>query len=110
MTTEMPKTGHQIPVGKFHVSKLNVRGDQVFGESEADKALIEQLQRGKIIGPFKAKPEGDGYGVYVGRRRFLAKKAVGVNFFVVGQDCMIENVSDDEEREAALIENLEILR
>jgi len=106
----LPKIGQQISVGKFHVSKLNVRRDQAFGQSEANKALIEQLRRGKIIGPFKAKPEGDRYGVYVGGRRFLAKKTVGANFFVVGKDCIIENVSDDEAREASLIENLQILR
>lgn len=74
------------------------------------RALIEQLRRGKIIGPFKARLEGDGYEVYVGRRWFLAKKAVGANFFVVGRDCIIENVCDDEAREGSLIENLQILR
>lgn len=78
-----------MSVERFHVSELNVRAGRSFGESEEDRALVDQLRRGKIIGPFKAKPEGDGYGVYVERRRFLAKKAVGVNFFVVGQDCMI---------------------
>lgn len=107
---QIPRAGTQIPADSFEVSKMNVREGQPFGESEADKALIEQLRRGKIIGPFKARPEGNRYGVYVGRRRFLAKKDVGTKFFVVGQDCIIDNVSEDEAREASLIENLEILR
>jgi ParB-like chromosome segregation protein Spo0J len=72
--------------------------------------LIAQLRRGRIIGPFKARPEGDSYGVFVGRRRFLAKKEGGAKYFVVGADCLIEDVSDEEAREASLIENLEILR
>lgn len=102
--------GAQVLADRFHVSKLNVREAKPFGESEADTALIDQLRRGKIIGPFKARPEQNGYGVYVGRRRFLAKKAVGVKFFIVGQDCIIENISDDDAREASLIENLQVLR
>jgi ParB/RepB/Spo0J family partition protein len=106
----IPKAGTQISADSFHVSELNVRVRQSFGESEADKALIEQLRRGKIIGPFRARPEGNGYGVYVGRRRFLAKKEVGTKFFVVGQDCIIDNMSDYVAREASLIENLQIFR
>lgn len=102
--------GDQIPVERFHVSKLNAREGQPFGESEEDKALIEQLRRGKIIGPFKARPEGNSFGVYVGRRRFLGKKEIGTKFFVMGQDCIIESISEDEAREASLIENLQILR
>jgi len=47
-------------------------------EREEDRALIDQLRRGRIIEPFKARPEG--YGVVVGRRPFLAKKDVGAKF------------------------------
>lgn len=107
---ELPKGGDSIPVQKFHVSPLNVRAEEPFGVTEEDQQLIAQLRRGKIIEPFKARPEGDGYGVFVGRRRFLAKKDVGTKSFVVGADCIIEDVSDEEAREASLIENLDILR
>ena len=99
-----------VPADRFHISKSNVREGQAFGESDEDKALIEQLRRGRIIEPFKARPEHNGYGVFVGRRRFLAKKEVGIKHFVVGQDCIVENISDDDAREASLIENLSILR
>jgi len=107
---ELTKLGEQIPVGSFHVSELNVRAGRAFGESGEDRALIDQLKRGKIIGPFKARPEKDGYGVVVGRRRFLAKKEIGAKFFIVGSDCLIEEMTDEEAREASLIENLSILR
>ena len=40
----------------------------------------------------------------------MAKKEGGAKYFVVGTDCLIEEVSDEEAREASLIENLEMLR
>ncbi len=107
---ELPKAGDRIPIQEFHVSPLNVRGEEPFGEAEEDQQLIVQMRRGKIIEPFKARLEGDGYGVFVGRRRFLAKKEVGAKYFVVGTECLIEDVSDEGAREASLIENLKILR
>jgi len=107
---ELTNIGEQIPAESFHVSESNVRASRPFGESEEDRALTDQLKRGKIIGPFKARPEKDGYGVVVGRRRFLAKKEIGAKFFVVGSDCLIEEMTDEEAREASLIENLSILR
>lgn len=107
---DLPKAGDKIPVGEIHVSERNVRAGAPFGESEEDQLLIDQLTGGRIIEPFKARPEGDGYGVYVGRRRFLAKKKIGTEEFVVGRDCLIEDVSDEEAREASLVENIELLR
>ena len=107
---KLVEAGDRIPVEKFHVSPLNVRAGEPFGEGEEDQRLIAQLRRGKIIGPFKARPEGDGYGVFVGSRRFLAKKEGGAKYFAVGADCLIEDASDEDAREASLIENLEILR
>lgn len=107
---KLPESGEKIPVDNFHVSPLNVRADEPFGHSKEDEVLIVQLSIGKIVAPFKARPEGEGYGVFVGRRRFLGKKEAGTKHFVVGRDVIIENVSDDEARRESLIENLEILR
>jgi ParB-like chromosome segregation protein Spo0J len=109
-TVQLPQFGERVPTERFHVSKLNVRVDEAFGQSEEDKLLIENLRREKTVQPFKAKPEGKGFGIYVGRRRFLAKCAVGTKAFVVGQDVLIDNVSDDEARENSLVENLTVLR
>lgn len=102
--------GTRIPARKFHVSPLNVRAEEKFGEAEEDKKLKANLTQGKIIAPFKARPEGRGYGVVVGRRRFLAKKENGTQEFIVGVDCLIENMTDEEAREASLVENLDVLR
>lgn len=54
--------GEHISVDKFHVSKMNVRAEEPFGESEEDKQLISNLTRGKIIGPFKARLEAKVMG------------------------------------------------
>jgi ParB/RepB/Spo0J family partition protein len=108
--SDLPRFGERIPAERFHVSKLNVRVREPFGESERDKNLIENLRRGKIVEPFKARPEDGGFGIYVGRRRFLAKQKVGTKAYVVGQDVLIENVADDQAREDSLIDNLDILR
>jgi ParB/RepB/Spo0J family partition protein len=107
---DLPSFGTRIPAERFHVSKLNVRVDEPFGESDEDKLLIENLRRGKTVQPFKARPEGKDFGVYVGRRRFLAKMAVGTKAFVAGQDVLIDNLTDEQAREDSLIENLTILR
>lgn len=108
---QIPKLGTRIPVEKFHISETNVNFDEPFGESEEDIQLIENLKAGKkIVQPFKARPEGEGYGVYLGRRRFLAKKAVGVQFFVVGKDCLIDEISEEEAEEASWIENFKGFR
>ena len=107
---KLPSAGEEIPVERFHVSRLNVRAGEPFGQSEEDQLLIHQLDRGKIVAAFKARPEDDGFGVFVGRRRFLARKEAGAKSFVVGSDVVIETLDEEEAKEQSLIENLKILR
>jgi ParB/RepB/Spo0J family partition protein len=103
----LPKPGDRIPIDKFFVSKTNMRSDEPFGEDPEDQALIEHLRHTGIVQPFKARPEGDGYGVFVGRRRFLALKASGLKEATVGKHVWIEEASEEEAMEASLKENLE---
>jgi ParB/RepB/Spo0J family partition protein len=99
-----------IPVDQIHISKMNVRYGIPFGESEEDKALTESVRKGKIVQPFKMRPEGNGFGVYVGGRRFQAKKLAGTQKFVERQDMTINQVDDDQAREESIVENLELFR
>jgi len=107
-----------IPADKIHVSKTNVRCGLPFGESDEDKALIYQVTWGKkVVQPFKMRPEGkaDGasegsFGVFVGRRRFLAKVEAGFKDFTEGLDFIIEDVDAEEARRESLVENLDLLR
>jgi ParB/RepB/Spo0J family partition protein len=103
----LPKIGEKIPIEKFFVSAANMRVEEPFGESPEDKALIEHFKSTGIVQPFKARPEGEGYGVVVGRRRFLALKEAGLKELTVGQHVWIEDMSDEEAMDASLKENLE---
>ena len=107
---ELPKSGDRIPADKFFVSKMNVRVDEAFGDSDEDQALLKHLQWRDIVQPFIARPEGKGYGVVVGRRRFLAKKKSGAKEFEVGKDCWVREMTDEEGLDASLRENLALFR
>jgi hypothetical protein len=49
----------------------------------AELAGGDAVDRGKIIGSFKSRPERDGYEVVVGRKILLAKKKeIGAKFFL----------------------------
>ena len=118
---ELPKTGDRIPREKFFVSKMNARFGESFGDKPEDEALKTHLTWRDIVQPFIARPEDKkghwepgmdldlsvGYGVYLGRRRFLGKDA---KEFVVGKDCLIREVTDEEALDASLRENLELFR
>lgn len=104
----LPKVGDKIPIDQFFVSKTNMRADESFGESPEDQALIEHFRHTRIpVQPFKARPEGDGYGAVVGRRRFLSLKETGLKELTVGQHVWIDEMSDEEAMDASLKENLE---
>lgn len=107
---ELPKAGDRVPASKFFVSKMNVRVDEAFGNVEEDKALTQHLTWRNIVQPFIARPEGKGFGVVIGRRRFLAKMKSKANEFEVGKDCWIREMSDEEALDASLRENLALFR
>lgn len=104
---ELPEVGGTISVDRFWVSETNMRSEQPFGESEEDQALIEHFRRTSVVQPFKARPEEDGFGVVVGRRRFLAMKEAGYKEFTVGVHVWVQEMTDDEAMDASLKENLE---
>jgi ParB/RepB/Spo0J family partition protein len=109
-TPDLPKFGDRIPVERFHISKLNVRADRPFGETEKDKLLVENVRRNGIVEPMLAKPEGNGWGIYAGERKYHSTMIIGYKAFVFGKDVLIKNVSDEEAREESLIEDLETYR
>lgn len=106
----LPKIGDKIPANKFFVSKMNARVNEAFGETDEDQALIGHLTWRDIVQPFKARPEGEGYGVVVGRRRFLAKMKSKAKEFIVGKDCFIEEMTDEEALDASIRENLTMFK
>lgn len=114
------KIGDKIPADLFHVSKTNVNVNEPFGETKEDKTLVASFRAGKkIVQLFKARPEDKdghwkpgmdwdlavGLGVYMGRRRLLGGKGAGAKFFVFGEHCLINEVTDEEAEDASWTEN-----
>lgn len=96
---------------KFHVSKCNVRYGQPFGQDDNDKRLIYQLRNTKkLVEPFKARPEENGFGVYAGGRRFLASVQAGFKSFAVGKDVIIVDITREDAIDESIIENIGFLR
>jgi len=111
MSKKPPRGGDVIPAEKFHISKCNVRHGEPFGKDEEDKKLIYQVgSTKKLVEAFKARPEGNGYGVYAGGRRFLAAKEAGFTEFMVGRDVIISDIGEEEAMDESFIENIGFLR
>lgn len=112
--TELPRDGEVVPAEKFVISPLNIRYDVNFGDNYEDKLFLEHFTRRlgqKLVSPFVVRAVADRFEVLVGRRRFLAKKAVGTKNFVKGVDFVIHKFANDQEAmEASLIENLTLFR
>jgi len=106
----IPKPGEKIPITKFVISKMNVRADEKFGLAEEDVALTQNLVQGSIVQPIIARPEKDGFGIIIGRRRFLAKKKAGAKFVIVGEEVLIKEMSDQDALDDSLRENLDSFR
>lgn len=106
-TPELPKAGDRVPAERFHVSEMNVRARRPFGETEKDKNLIESVRQNGFVDPMLARPEGGGFGVYAGARKYHSAMIIGYKAFVIGQDVLIRNVTDEQARLQSLIENLD---
>jgi len=106
---DLPKAGDKIPTENFHVSKSNVRFDVPFGLTEKDKQLEDNLKFNKIKIPIHARPEGDGYGVYIGKGRLEGRRKYTTHL-IVGEEVLFFDISEEEARIASFIENNEYLK
>ena len=104
------KSGDKISIGKFFVSKMNIRFGEKFGLAEEDDLLAQNLVKGSLVQPIIARPEADGFGVVIGRRRFLAKKRARATHLIVGSEVLIKDLSDEEALDDSLRENLDTFR
>ena len=64
-----PKNGEPVSIGLLHLSKCNVRYGVPIEKTEENEQLDESLKYNKIHNPIQARPEGDGFHIYVGRGR-----------------------------------------
>lgn len=102
MATPILKT---IPLTDLKVSRLNMR----HGRKAPDISdILPSVRASGIRQPLLVRPEGKGFGIVAGRRRFFALKAIARE---TGQalrvPCAIMDESDDASAiEASLIENI----
>ena len=106
---ELPKVGARIPTEMFHVSECNVRYGVPLEDTEKTRQLEENLKHNKIQLPMHARPEGEGYGVYIGKSR-LELRSKYTTHFTVGEEVIIRNISTEDARIASFIENNEFLK
>jgi len=94
-----------IPLTELKIAKTNVR----HGVKKADyKDLIPSIKERGILQPLLVRPEGQGYEIVAGRRRFLAACELEREGTVIDAvPCAVMAKGDDAEAvEASLIENV----
>jgi ParB family transcriptional regulator, chromosome partitioning protein len=94
-----------IPLTELKIAKTNVR----FGVKKADfKDLIPSIRERGILQPLLVRPNGQGYEIIAGRRRFLAACELEKKGTSIGAiPCAIMAKCDDAAAvEASLIENV----
>lgn len=92
-----------ISPDKLHVSKLNMR----YGQTPDVSDILPTVRARGIIQPLVVRPEGDGFGIVAGSRRFRAAALVaGETGTAEPVPCAIMDDGDDAAAiEASLIEN-----
>jgi len=94
-----------IPIAQLHISKLNMRhGRKAPDISDILPSIREKGLRQTLL----VRPEGEGYGVVAGRRRFHALQVIAAETGTsIGVPCAIMEADDDAAAvEASLIENV----
>ncbi|MEH6695527.1 MAG: ParB/RepB/Spo0J family partition protein [Hyphomonas sp.] len=94
-----------IPIEQLHISKLNMR----HGRKAPDVSdILPSIREKGIRQTLLVRPEGDGYGVVAGRRRFHALQVIAAETGKsIAVPCAIMEADDDAAAvEASLIENV----
>ena len=90
-----------LPIGSLRPNRFQPRSH--FDESAVEE-LAESIRAQGIIQPLVVTPEGDGYAIIAGERRWRAARRAGLESVPV----VVRQVADDRELlELALVENLQ---
>ena len=94
-----------IPIEQLHISKLNMRHSR---KAPDVSDILPSIREKGIRQTLLVRPEGDGYGVVAGRRRFHALQVIAAETGKpVLVPCAIMEADDDAAAvEASLIENV----
>jgi ParB family chromosome partitioning protein len=94
-----------IPIEQLHISKLNMRHSR---KAPDVSDILPSIRERGIRQTLLVRPEGEGYGVVAGRRRFHALQVIAAETGKsLGVPCAIMEADDDAAAvEASLIENV----
>ena len=90
----------EIPVGDVHPNPSQPRADF---DPEALAELVDSVRRNGVLQPVIVRPDGDGYQLIAGERRWRAAIEGGLPTV----PAIVRAASDNESLELALIENLQ---
>lgn len=97
----MTTTTHQlITLDRIHPSKTNPRRNF---DAAALKELTASVQQNGVLQPVLVRPNGKGYELVAGERRYRAAKAAGL----AELPAMVRELTDQEALEIQVIENLQ---
>ncbi len=97
-TPEVMRQTSQIPISKIKPNNYQPRTS--FVSSELD-SLTESIRQDGVLMPILIRPQGDGYELIAGERRWRASQAAGLTEI----PAVVRNVSDLQALELAIIEN-----
>jgi ParB family transcriptional regulator, chromosome partitioning protein len=90
----------EIEISKIKPNKLQPR---VIFEKEKLEELSESIKEHGVIQPIRLKPEGDGYRIIFGERRFRAVKMLGKKTI----PAIISDADEEKSHIISLIENIQ---
>ncbi|MDQ6969737.1 MAG: ParB/RepB/Spo0J family partition protein [Mariprofundus sp.] len=97
-TPEVMRQTSQIPISKIKPNNYQPRTSFVSTELES---LTESIRQDGVLMPILIRPQGDGYELIAGERRWRASQAAGLTEI----PAVVRNVSDLQALELAIIEN-----
>ncbi len=97
-TPEVMRQTSQIPISKIKPNSYQPRTH--FSSAELD-SLTESIRQDGVLMPILLRPQGDGYELIAGERRWRASQAAGLTEI----PAVVRNVGDLQALELAIIEN-----
>lgn len=101
----LPESDAPVGSTEISLSDIDPNPDQprrVF-DKEALETLAESIRQSGLLQPLLVTPEGSHYRIVAGERRYRAARMAGLDTV----PCVVREMSEQERREAALIENLQ---
>lgn len=85
-----------IPIGKLKIDEMNIRDDV-----NPDDELISSIKNQGIIEPLVVRPDGDGYGIVCGSRRYTASLQTELE----NLPCVVKDLDDTQAEALSISEN-----